>query len=231
MIDRNSTTLGNLQLQYRILSSGRRVEIPSNAPLYNAVTIPDNAPKEVKQIMDVKIPMVGSSSFKAVPNIEMQTKAQLDIAKSLQERGYNPLDYKLDIEELSLKLQQMKAKQEYKNLTELSNTFEQTRKNARGTLRRLDGQYIMGIGCRDCASIDFTETCDRYREATPWYKRIFKPARTNTQNPYTIKIEQKKAILDELATKLSECVFVKERKASRDILFKKLEQVAKRLSK
>ena len=179
---------------------------------FNVVKIPQNAPEEVKRIMNVKVPGVGLTSMTCKLDPRTQLVKQLEIAEKLKEKGYNPLDYRLDVEEITLKLKQMDAMKEYKALQNCSENFEQARKDSRGTLRRftMSGHYVWGIG-GDCHSDDFTEACDRYREATPWYKRIFKPVRTHAQNPYPAQLEQKKAILDELAHKLSECVFVKER--------------------
>lgn len=181
--------------------------------LFNVVDVPQNALKEVKEIMNVKVPGVGLTSMTCKLDHKTQLTKQLEIAEKLKEKGYNPLDYKLDIEEITLRLKQMKANEEYKALQDCSEYFEQTRKNARGTLRRIEGQYVWGIG-GECGSDIFTEACDRYREATPLYKRIFKPVRMRVQNPYLAQLEQKKAFLDELASKLSECVFVKGKKGT-----------------
>ena len=176
------------------------------------VDIPQYAPEEVKRIMNVKVPGVGLTPMTCKLDPRTQLVKQLEIAEKLKEKGYNPLDYRLDVEEITLKLKQMDAMKEYKALQDCSEYFEQARKDSRGTLRRftMSGQYVWGIG-GNCHSDDFTRACDRYREATPWYKRIFKPVRTHAQNPYPAQLEQKKAILDELAHKLSECVFVKEK--------------------
>ena len=194
----------------------------------NVVDIPQNAPKEVKAIMNVKVPGVGLTSMTCKLDPKTQLVKQLEIAEKLKEKGYNPLDYRLDVEEITLKLKQMDAMKEYKALQDCSEYFEQARKDSRGTLRRptMLGQYVYGIGGGPdgCHTDIFTEACDRYREATPWYKRIFKPVRTHAQNPYPAQLEQKKAILDELANKLSDCVFVKGRKGT---LNKALQAIAK----
>ena len=187
----------------------------------NVADIPQNAPKEVKAIMNVKVPGVGLTPMTCKLDPKTQLVKQLEIAEKLKEKGYNPLDYRLDVEEITLKLKQMDAMKEYKALQDCSEYFEQARKDSRGSLRRVPSKYFCQDNGRkyvycygthaDFTINDFTEACDKYREATPWWERIFKPVRKNAQNPYPAQLEQKKAILDELAHKLSECVFVKEK--------------------
>ena len=80
----------------------------------NVVRIPENAPEEVRQIMDVKVSGVGRTSMTSKLDPQIQLEKQLEIASKLKERRYNPLDYKLDTKELNLRLQLEKAKRDYK---------------------------------------------------------------------------------------------------------------------
>ena len=84
--------------------------------LFNVVDVPQNAPKEVQEIMNVKVPGVGLTSMTCKLDHKTQLIKQLEIAEKLKEKRYNPLDYKLDIEEITLRLKQMKANEEYKAL-------------------------------------------------------------------------------------------------------------------
>ncbi len=79
----------------------------------NVVRIPENAPEEVRQIMDVKVPSCGLTPMSSKLDPQIQLEKQLEIASKLKERGYNPLDYKLDTKELNLRLQLEKAKRDY----------------------------------------------------------------------------------------------------------------------
>ena len=117
---------------------------------------------------------------------------QLKIAKKLKEKGYNPLDYKLDVEEITLKLKQMKATREYSLLQKFSQIYE------------------TGRGCPEAIRQVYNDAlrrCSESQETIPTYKRIFK----RKVNPFTAEIERTKATLEELAHKLSKCVLVKER--------------------
>lgn len=83
----------------------------------NVVTIPQDAPEEVKQIMDVKW------YENRAPKLDNQKllNARLKIAQKLQEKGYNPLDYHLDIESMNQQLQNLKASKDYRELLEKTN--------------------------------------------------------------------------------------------------------------
>ena len=161
---------------------------------FRVVDIPQYAPEEVKRIMNVTVPGVGPSSMKCKLDPARQLIEQLEIAKKLKEKGYNPLDYKLDVEEITLKLKQMKATREYSLLQKFSQIYE------------------TGRGCPEAIRQVYNDAlrrCSESQEAIPTYKRILK----RKVNPFTAEIERTKATLDELAHKLSECVLVKERAA------------------
>lgn len=168
----------------------------------NVVNIPVNAPQEVREIMNVKVPAVGLTPMTSRLDPRVQLTEQLQIIERLQEKGYNPLDYKLDPEEITLRLQRIEAQEKYTHLRSLSERFESARK---------------GHGF----SVEYEEQYNKCLNELPLYKRILKPIRRWVQNPFITQIEQAKANLDNLTSRISECIFVKEKNALFEKLLKK----------
>lgn len=187
------TTLHACRPKLTVYKAEKEVLKTNTTSLVNVVYIPQDAPKEVKKIMDVRIPgikmapntyefvpiMVGGTKdwmfVKKLYGLDEKTKLtkQLEIAKALEEKGYNPSDYGLDPVEIDLHLKSLLALNKYSQIEKLFNKFEDAREGLE-------------------FSPEYNELYEKCRKKIPWYKRIFKPLRKHVPNPYSAKLKLEK---------------------------------------
>jgi len=208
---KNSDKFNNFHYCYINLPSGRVAEIPSFASASRVIAIPANAPEEVKQIMDKKVPITGNAFQLSDIDNEIITVEKLKIANMLKEKGYNPTDYNLDIEELNLRLEMYKLNEDYRKVKKNAKQFETLRKAPKGVQPENISTEIFYA---------YNRAYEKCEAEIPFYKRLFSNTSTLVTNPYLKEAEHFKTLIRQLSKKIDEQTAAQEQnKKSEKFIF------------
>ena len=147
---------------------------PIKIPMLNQIKLPANAPEEVKEIVARTALVKENPSFRL--DYDLLLPEKLKIAEALQEKGYNPLDYNLDIEKMKLGIKRVNVINRYNEVEKQAKIFE----NYRQAVCRGDSPTDISADIR----ISFDKAYNECRKSTHWFKRIFTNINKKLNNPY-----------------------------------------------